>query len=180
MKRLLVILLVMGLAIPASSALASISNAPAVSGGEGDPPLVMGAGWQQFDWGAGTPAGTSPGPWTFDLGAGTGVVDVTDCFIAGDRFEVFDFGVSIGLTSVPSGSDWTSDIDFAFSNPPWSHGSFPMGPGDHSISINTVQNPYGYGSAYLRLENVVPEPASVVVWGLLAGLGLLVIRRKRK
>jgi len=181
MKRLLVLLLVMGVVIPAGTALAGISNAAPGSGGVGDPPLPPDAAWHQFDWGAGTPAGTSPGPWTFNLGAFTSVLDVTDCLIAGDRFEVFDLGGSIGFTSVPSGSAWTNNIDFAFADPRWSSGSFAMGPGDHSISISVVQNPYNYGSAYLRLtEGVIPEPASVVVWGLLAGLGLLAVCRKRK
>ena len=158
-------------------------NAAPGSAGSGDPPLPIGGGWHQFDWGAGTPAATSPGPWTFDLGAFTGILDVTDVFLAGDVFEVFDSGGSIGLTSVPSTDNWTNNIDFAFADPRWSSGSFAMGPGAHSISINTVQNPYDYGSGYLRVnqgEPVIPEPASLVVWGLLAGLGLIVVHRKMK
>ena len=38
-------------------------------------------------------------PWTItvpDVGA---LLTVTDAFLSGDRFEIFDFGVSIGLTS---------------------------------------------------------------------------------
>jgi hypothetical protein len=177
MKKLLLVL-VMLLGLLGGSVYGGINAAPG-SAGSGDPPLPPDAAWHQFDWGPGTPAPTSPGPWTFDLGAFTSVLDVTDALIAGDRFEVFDWGGSIGLTSLPSTSNWTDNIDFAFADPRWSSGSFAMGPGAHSISINTVQNPYGYGSAYLRL-NQIPEPASLVVWGLLAGLGLIVVHRKMK
>src|SRR5882672_8473332 len=45
---------------------------------------------------------TAP-PWTFAAPQGA-VLIVTDAFVAGDRFQVFDFGISLGLTSVPIGN----------------------------------------------------------------------------
>src|SRR6185503_13661924 len=38
-------------------------------------------------------------PWTFQAPVQGAVLLVTDAFLAGDRFQVFDFGLSIGLTS---------------------------------------------------------------------------------
>ena len=53
----------------------------------------------------GTPADFAPAPpWTFLAPFGA-LLQVTDAFLAGDRFQVFDFGVSIGLTSAPVGLD---------------------------------------------------------------------------
>src|SRR6266481_5981830 len=43
-------------------------------------------------------------PWTFLAPVQGAILTVTDAFQAGDRFQVFDFGASIGLTSVPTGN----------------------------------------------------------------------------
>ena len=53
----------------------------------------------------GTPTSflTAP-PWTFVAPGQGAVLIVTDAFDAGDRFQVFDFGISLGLTSVPIGN----------------------------------------------------------------------------
>src|SRR5438309_3205405 len=40
-------------------------------------------------------------PWTFVAPASGSVLTVTDAFENGDRFQIFDLGVSIGLTSAP-------------------------------------------------------------------------------
>ena len=41
-------------------------------------------------------------PWTFLASAAGATLTVTDAFLSGDQFELFDFGASIGLTSPPS------------------------------------------------------------------------------
>jgi hypothetical protein len=46
---------------------------------------------------------TAP-PWTFVAPVQGAILIVTDAFQAGDRFQVFDFGSSIGLTSLPAGN----------------------------------------------------------------------------
>src|SRR5689334_6520660 len=43
---------------------------------------------------------TAP-PWTFTAPATGATLTVVDAFDAGDRFEIFDFGASIGFTSAP-------------------------------------------------------------------------------
>jgi len=174
---------VLGLVVLACSGVVMACPINGLGGGaEGDPELVPGTGWQQFDWGSGTPAPTTPGPWTCTL-AETCILDVTDCFVAGDEFAVYDFGTLLGATApVPDTSDWTDDIDFAFADPRWSSGSFDLGPGSHSISISVSDNPYNYGSAYLRLRTageVIPEPTTLSLLAL-GVLGAVRARRRSR
>ena len=65
------------------------------------------------------------------------VVTVTDAFCGGDRFTVSDGVTTLGTTSaVPvegcPGTD-IADPDLALANPAFSHGSFVVGAGSHSI-----------------------------------------------
>ena len=64
-------------------------------------------------------------PYTFGCGASSCTLTMADCCIVGDRYELFDYGISIGLTSVP-GPDGSAG--------PYSTGTFCLGPGLHSIS----------------------------------------------
>src|SRR5215813_8239350 len=41
-------------------------------------------------------------PWTFNAPSAGILLTVVDAFASGDRFQLFDFGASIGLTSVPA------------------------------------------------------------------------------
>lgn len=119
-------------------------------------------------------------PWTFTAPASGVNLGVTDAFGAGDRFEVFDFGVSLGLTSAfnPSG-DCGDDPVACFADANMSSGIFALAAGDHSITIvlrDTVVGPDGPtgGSGYLiaAADNgggVVPEPTSLM---LLAAAGI--------
>src|SRR5437879_4732610 len=51
---------------------------------------------------SGTPTQFLDAPsWTFLAPAGGAILTVVDAFLAGDRFQIFDFGVSLGLTSIP-------------------------------------------------------------------------------
>lgn len=113
-------------------------------------------------------------PWTFSSPTEGSVFTVTDAFLAVDRFEIFDFGVSLGLTSLESGSgDCGSDPVTCIADANFSNGIFNFGAGGHSITIKAVDSGAGGGAAYFKLENAVPEPAT---WALMilgfAGLGL--------
>src|SRR5262249_27319822 len=118
---------------------------------------------------------TAP-PWTFTAPAVGAIVLVTDAFTAGDRFQVFDFGSSLGLTSLPSGSaDCGDDPVPCLATAGISKGSFALPSGNHSITINPVLS-LGGGSGYLRVD-AVPEPGT---WAMLAsGLGALFFWRRR-
>lgn len=97
---------------------------------------------------------TAP-PWTFNGGS---ILTVTDAFDAGDQFEVFDNNVSIGMTSVPSGSTGCgSDPVPCFANPNISSGTFNLGGGAHSITMQLLT---GFsGAAYFRVD---PAPVTSV------------------
>lgn len=150
------------------------ADADGINGGTGpildDPPLTVGANWfasistpPAFYWGAGPGALNSEGPYTFN--AVTSVrLDVTDDFDAGDRFEVFDFGASLGLTSTPGSGSFPSGVgpEVAFTGSTFSHGSFFLGPGAHSITIAAAVNPFNGGRGYLRALPV-PEPSAVAI-----------------
>ena len=122
--------------------------------------------------------------WTFTLGAGGGTLTVTDAFSIGDAFNVFDFGVLIGMTpSVATGGSCGDNPVPCFANPLVSHGVFSLLAGAHSITIQSRVAPFGAGAAYFRTDqnqNVVPEPMSMVLLGtgLLGAFG--VVRRQRK
>jgi len=128
---------------------------------------------------SGTP--TSPvgaPPWTL---TGSAVLTVTDAFGSGDRFEVFDFGASLGLTSLPGvGGDCGDDPVPCLVDPLISQGSFLLGAGSHEVTIIPVDSPVGGGAGYLSASAVVPEPGSGLLFGgSLAILALLYMRRAR-
>jgi hypothetical protein len=153
------------------------AHADGTNGGSGlalgDPPLVVDADWfatptltpPAFFWNSGVGALNNEGPFTFN--AATPVrLDVTDDFFQGDRFEVFDFGASLGLTSsVASALAGEVGPEAAFNSPLWSHGSFFLSAGAHSITIGAAANPYDGGRGYLRALSV-PEPHSIAISAL--------------
>jgi hypothetical protein len=156
--------------------------ADGLNGGTGpvldDPPLTVGADWfatmdtpPAFFWGSGDNALNLEGPYTFNA-ASPVRLDVTDDFSSGDRFEVFDFNVSIGLTSLsPGGGGGEVGPEAAFNGAVFSRGSFFLGPGAHSITIAAILNPFNGGRGYLRAVPI-PEPNSIAM----GALALLSIR----
>jgi hypothetical protein len=117
-------------------------------------------------------------PWTL---TGSAVLTVTDAFESGDRFEVFDFGASLGLTSLPGlGGDCGDDPVPCLADPLISKGFFLLGAGSHEITLIPVDSPSGGGSGYLGASVVIPEPGSGLLFGAsLAILALLYTRRAR-
>ena len=108
---------------------------------------------------SGTPTSfLDPPPWTF-LSAVPILLTVTDAFLAGDRFEVFDFGVSIGLTSATFGSaDCGDDPVPCLTTPGISSRVFSLAAGNHSLTITPTLSPGDGGAGYLRVS-AVPEPS---------------------
>jgi hypothetical protein len=101
-------------------------------------------------------------PWTFTAPSGGANLTVTDAFLRGDQFEIFDFGTSIGSTSIPATSGACGDDpDPCLADPGVSHGVFPMAAGAHSITIKAKASPFGAGAAYFRID---AAPASLDHW----------------
>jgi hypothetical protein len=129
-----------------------------------DPPIVVDAGWSAttqappaFFWSGPPGVFNWEGPFTF-TSLTTVIVRVTDDFCKGDQFRIYDLGVPIGDTSaVAIGTCTEVGPDAAFADPTYSSGSFPLGPGSHSIGIQVIVNPFGGGRGYIRVDSVVIE-----------------------
>jgi PEP-CTERM motif len=121
-------------------------------------------------------------PWTFTSGATGSTLTVTDAFSSGDRFELFDFGASIGLTSAFGASVNCGDDPVpCLADAGMSHGVFALASGNHSITIEVAEG--GFGSGYLLLQDgggaeAVPEPATLVLFA--SGAATALYRRRRQ
>jgi pimeloyl-ACP methyl ester carboxylesterase len=161
--RYSVVLIVVILATLTVSAYATdytvANGARANASAYGDPAITVGVGWTSttqsppaFFW-SGDPAFDSEGAFTFTAQKTT-LLNVTDDFCPGDQFRVYDFGTPIGDTP-PVAISYTCAVlgpAAASANPAYSHRTFVLGPGGHSITLQTITNPFGGGRAYLRVD----------------------------
>lgn len=153
------------------------------------------SGWYGFEWGGTLPVGTSgaatfaeftpvanPGgsPWTFTLTDPTNLV-VVDGFLSSDRFEAFNFGVSLGLTSLVAAGEGEcaggNDPLTCLADSRFSSGVFLLAPGNYQLTIQAVAG-LTSGGSYFGFQSVsVPEPASIAL--LAIGAAGALVRRRR-
>jgi hypothetical protein len=117
-------------------------------------------------------------PWTFTAPAEGALLLITDLFLAGDRFEVFDTGASLGVTSgFLGGASCGDDPVVCLGTPGMSTGTFPLSAGSHSVTVVPTPS-MGGGTGAFQVQ-AVPEPSTaiLVACGFLF-VGIHVVGRK--
>ena len=119
-------------------------------------------------------------PWTFTALSGANLI-VTDAFLSGDQFEVFDFGVLLGQTSVPATDvDCGDDPEVCLQTAGMSNAQFNLAPGNHSITISYLAGDGFGGAGYFNVQ-AVPEPSTWMTLGFgIAGLLAFGAREPRR
>ena len=108
-------------------------------------------------------------PWTFVAPASGASLVVTDAFESTERFELFDFGASLGLTSAPAA---TAVVEC---------GDDPvvcLASGAHSITLTPTMSQGGGGYLLVTAAVVVPEPGVLAL--LAIGLAAIALQRRTR
>lgn len=113
--------------------------------------LVIGTGWYNFTFANSGSYANNQYHYITDKKT---LLKVTDVFWAGDTFAVFDNGTLLVMTDpVPaSNTTYTALPDVAFSSIGWSSMYAYLPPGEHLITIITVNSPYNAGGASIRAD----------------------------
>jgi hypothetical protein len=150
-------------------------------------PLVPNSDWQEFIWTDGLGAVESPVTgYQLTLNE-EGTIDLVDCCIIGDRFElIIDDGqtqttlLTTAINPLLDGTDSGVYIngDDAWANADLSKGSIVLAAGTYQVDINVVRSAanlaaggtFDNGQGFIRVSSI-PIPAAVWLFG--SGLGLL-------
>ncbi|MGL4281120.1 MAG: VPLPA-CTERM sorting domain-containing protein [Albidovulum sp.] len=160
--------------VAATLALASSAQAVTVN-------YTLDSGWTRF--GAGLVGTTTNRQYSFTL-TRNAIMTIVDGYLAGDQYEVFANGSSLGATSVPGtgGTNTGMNFDAAAADGIHSVGRFILGPGTYFITL-TVLARTGTGTrlhtgAFRADVGQVPVPAAGAL--LMTALGAMALRRRRR
>ena len=160
------ILLGVSIGLGLLATMAAAQDLPGANGGRpagarvplGPVPIVVDAGWSAttavppaFFWSGIIPVFATD---TFTF-RGPGCVRVTDDFLKGDQFRVYDNIAVLGETPVVAVDATSPEVgpDAAFADPTYSSCSFPVGDGAHAISIEAIGLSFGAGRGYIRVDS---------------------------
>jgi len=134
------------------------------------------AGMACVESGAGNSVFLDEPAWTFQS-ASSAVLKITDAFLKGDSFNVYDSGALIlEMPTVLALGACGDNPDQCYGTDGISYDSIILPAGDHSLTIQVAQSPSYAGAAYFRIDRIVatPEPLSIMLLGLgLLGLGAI-------
>ena len=88
---------------------------------------------------------------------------VNDCYCPGDRFQIFDMGKPIMVTS--DCPDVTPSCELAYDSNAWSCMNNPnfckgvslLDVGHHNLTIAVINSSLGGGAAFLRMDTICPQ-----------------------
>lgn len=156
----------LGAVFTLTSALAGLAMIAAPLPAQAATPVTVDASWQEIITGGGVGGGTVKGPYDFTTTNLTKIT-VTDAFCHGDEFHVVDNGTLLGDTSHIAPEDHicpfklffppNTRADEAILDPTFSHGTFYVAPGQHSLDVvnKVMWNDTATGTgAYFRLDSV--------------------------
>jgi hypothetical protein len=151
-----------------------------------DPAPVLNGGWI-FDEALAVMAPSVSSPYVFTL-ASSAFFRITDQFVPGDVYDVFDSGTLVLVTTFNGAQSPLSPVGDPIGEAGWesalySHGQLLLAPGAHSITVEDTTDAFGLPAGfYTRLDSAAvntPEPAALELLGIaLTGLGAFGLRRK--
>lgn len=129
-----------------------------------------------------SPSFGSPLSFTFTIDSDhQGKLTVVDAGFAGDRFQIFNNGQSIGFTSATSNStDYSLDFSANLTNSSFSSGTFTLAAGSYTITgmLSETLQPFNATNGAVKLEtSAVPVPGAFGFFATAAGL-LAATRRR--